>query len=56
VLANQVTILANQDSLMQTQQGILEGIEELRQLMLTPLGRRPGWNGRDGNNGNGNGN
>jgi len=42
ILDNQQTMLANQEAIMM--------------LLLTPQGRRPGWNGRpEGNNGNGNG-
>jgi len=38
------------------QQTILDQLAEIRVLLLTPPGRRPGWNGRPGNNGQGNGN
>ena len=47
----------SQDQLDEVQ----DQLEEIKQLLLTPQGRRPGWNGRpggddQGGNGNGNGN
>jgi hypothetical protein len=41
------------------QEEIKDQLEEIKQLLLTPQGRRPGWNGRPGSNdqgGNDNGN
>lgn len=57
VLANQETLLANQAALLDGQAAILDEIETLRQLILTPPGRRPGWNRypHPSENGDGNG-
>jgi hypothetical protein len=38
------------------QEEIKDQLEEIKQLLLTPQGRRPGWNGRPGSNDQGSGN
>ena len=61
VLANQATMLGNQGVILVNQDDLLAGQAEIKQLLITPPGRRAGWNnrpvgGNDGNHGNGNGN
>jgi hypothetical protein len=53
-------VLANQQAILDNQTALLAGQDEIKILLVTPPGRRPGWNGRpndpNGGNGNGNGN
>ena len=51
VLDNQATMLDNQAAILVNQDAILAGQDEIKSLLLTPPGRRPGWNNRPNNTG-----